>query len=136
MSQIFADNLRHLMQSTGIKNVNDLSRRVRIAQPTLFRWLAAEAREPRHSSIMPIANYFGVTIDDLLTRDLSDPDRPYVVDLSHLPPYIAGEWKEISTREAFQLCIEVLGKGISEEEVLRVLPLVDAVSKRVKEKNT
>jgi transcriptional regulator with XRE-family HTH domain len=95
MSQIFADNLRHLMQSTGIKNVNDLSRRVRIAQPTLFRWLAAESREPRHSSIMPIADYFGVTIDDLLTRDLRTGEKPRLreaIGRAHVP---VVPWKDV-----------------------------------------
>lgn len=71
ISSIFAENLRYLMASNGIKNVNELSRRTRIAQPTLFRWLGAEAREPRHSNVLPIADYFGVGVNELLTQDLS-----------------------------------------------------------------
>lgn len=71
ISNIFAKNLRFLMVSNGIKNVNELSRRTRIAQPTLFRWLGAEAREPRHSNLLPIAEYFGVGVNELLTHDLS-----------------------------------------------------------------
>lgn len=88
MSQIFANNLRFLMQSHGIKNVNDLSRRTRIAQPTLFRWMAAEAREPRHSKIIPIAEYFGVGIDALLSLDLSTGEIPEIkqaIGRAHVP---------------------------------------------------
>lgn len=88
MSQIFANNLRFLMQSHGIKNANDLSRRTRIAQPTLFRWMAAEAREPRHSKIIPIAEYFGVGIDALLSLDLSTGEIPEIkqaIGRAHVP---------------------------------------------------
>lgn len=88
MSQILANNIRFLMQSHGIKNVNDLSRRTRIAQPTLFRWLAAIAREPRHSKVMPIAEYFGIDIGDLLARDLSTGEIPLIrqaVGRAHVP---------------------------------------------------
>lgn len=101
MSKIFANNLRFLMDSTGIKNVNDLSRRTRVAQPTLFRWLAAEAREPRHSNLIPIAEYFGVGIDDLLTRDLSTGETPRVreaVGRAHVPVI---EWKDVKDYEEF-----------------------------------
>lgn len=88
MSQIFADNLRFLMKSNGIRNVNDLSKRTRIAQPTLFRWLAAEAREPRHSNVLPLAEFFGVSLDDLMRKDLSTgevPEARVAVMRAHVP---------------------------------------------------
>lgn len=75
MNRTLAKNIRHLMISTGISSATELSRRCGVPQPTLHRWLAADAREPRHSKLQPIAEYFNVTLDKLLNEDLSTGER-------------------------------------------------------------
>lgn len=70
MSKQLAKNITFLMQKHEIKNPNDLARRTHIPQPTLFRWMVSAAREPRQSSLKPLAEFFGLEVADLVERDL------------------------------------------------------------------
>jgi phage repressor protein C with HTH and peptisase S24 domain len=63
------------MDFNGIKSPSELARLTKIAQPTLYRWMVGDAREPRHSSLRPLADFFNVTLSDLLERDLSTGDE-------------------------------------------------------------
>ena len=71
MSQIIAKNLNHLMLTHNIKSPTELARRVGVPQPTVFRMLVNESKDPRHSTVVQIANYFGLVPSDLTERDLS-----------------------------------------------------------------
>ncbi|WP_051555232.1 LexA family protein [Legionella fairfieldensis] len=46
-------------------NVSELARRVNLPQPTIQRIVAGAYKQPRNSTIQPIADYFGVTINQL-----------------------------------------------------------------------
>jgi DNA-binding phage protein len=71
-SSTFANNLRFLMARHGYKSVSTFAKTVGIAQPTCYRWMFEEAREPRLSTIAPIAKAFGLAPSDLLTKDLRE----------------------------------------------------------------
>ena len=75
MSQTLSKNIQYLMDFNGIKSPSELARLTKIAQPTLYRWMVGDAREPRHSSIRPLADFFNVTLSDLLERDLATGDE-------------------------------------------------------------
>ena len=64
--QIFAKNLRDLIESEGI-TVNEFSRRVEIPQPTISRYLLCK-REITLSNLVKIADFFGEDIDFLIGR--------------------------------------------------------------------
>jgi SOS-response transcriptional repressor LexA len=60
-----ASNLRSLMQSKNI-NEAELARNTKIPQPTLHKILSKKTIDPRASTLKALANYFGLTIDELL----------------------------------------------------------------------
>lgn len=50
---------------SGMGNQNEIARRADIHQPTLQRILSGASKEPRDSTIRPLAEFFGVTIPQL-----------------------------------------------------------------------
>lgn len=75
MSKTLATNIRYLMNLNSVKTPSELARLTKIAQPTLYRWMVEDAREPRHSSLTPLADFFNVTVFDLLERNLETGDK-------------------------------------------------------------
>ena len=75
MSKTLANNIRYLMTLNSVKSPSELARLTKIAQPTLYRWMVEDAREPRHSSLKPLADFFNVTVFDLLERNLETGDK-------------------------------------------------------------
>ncbi len=61
---LLPDNLRQLM-STNALSETALSREAGVPQPTIHRMLNAHDHEPRDSTLLPIAQYFGVTVEQL-----------------------------------------------------------------------
>lgn len=102
MSQMLAKNIKFLMQKHDIKNPNDLAKRTKIPQPTLFRWMVEAAREPRQSSLKPLAEFFGVEVNDLMGRDIETGEvhtevsqhrlrkDVFIVDFADLCKYTGG----------------------------------------------
>jgi transcriptional regulator with XRE-family HTH domain len=70
IASTFANNLLFLKSRYGFKNMSQFAKRLGIAQPTLYRWTQGIAREPRLSSIEPLAKEFGFSAIDLLRKDL------------------------------------------------------------------
>lgn len=58
------DRLKILMQDKNIR-VKELSKAVSIPPPTLYGLLSGEAADPRISSLLPLAKYFKVSIEQL-----------------------------------------------------------------------
>lgn len=67
-------NLRFLMESAG-HNPNSLAEASGASQPNIFRILEGESGEPRRKTIEPLANYFGVIVEDLKYKDLTQPHQ-------------------------------------------------------------
>lgn len=61
----FRKNLMLLMQMKDLTEAQ-LSREVSMAQPTMHKLMSGATTDPRISTLIPIANYFGVSIDQLL----------------------------------------------------------------------
>ncbi len=58
-------NLRRLLFERNMKPI-DLAREVKLPQPTIHRLVTGKSTRPYKSSLEPIADFFSVTIDDLL----------------------------------------------------------------------
>ena len=67
-------NLRTLMHQQGL-NETALARVTGVPQPTLHRLLNTSTHDPRDSTLRPLADYFGVTIEHLRT-ELPNPLPP------------------------------------------------------------
>lgn len=62
-----ADNLRELMAREGNLSENQLSRNTGVPQPTIHRILNRKVDDPRDGTVRPLAEYFGVTPEQLRT---------------------------------------------------------------------
>lgn len=73
-------NLAALMERSG-ENPYSLARKVKArygrspSQPTLLRILDGTSREPRRSSLQPVADFYGVSVDALFDEDLTQAER-------------------------------------------------------------
>lgn len=56
--------LQKLIQSNGL-SVSELARHVNLPQPTIQRITSGTYKQPRTSTLQPIADYFGVTVSQL-----------------------------------------------------------------------
>lgn len=59
-------NLRSLMRARNI-NEAQLARETNVPQPTLHKILSGKTIDPRTSTLKSLADYFGISIDDLLS---------------------------------------------------------------------
>ncbi len=86
-----------------------LSDRIGVSQPTLHRLLRGKNPRPSAETLRRVADYFGVTVNDLLEKDLTTgqtiiPATPARVDpgirglVPCLTPAQAADWREISGR--------------------------------------
>ena len=58
------ENLQRLMTEQGVSQ-SGLARATGVPQPTINRILNSATKEPRHNTLLAIANFFKVTIDEL-----------------------------------------------------------------------
>jgi len=64
MSKLAA-NIKSLMREKGI-STTELARQINISQPVLHRLATGETTNPRIGTLIPIARFFSVTLDQLL----------------------------------------------------------------------
>jgi SOS-response transcriptional repressor LexA len=60
------DIIKYLMKRNNINSETQLALKIGIPQATLNRLLLADSRDPRASTLIPIAQFFNVSIDELL----------------------------------------------------------------------
>ncbi|MDC9623610.1 S24 family peptidase [Xenorhabdus sp. XENO-7] len=65
-----AKNIRYLMERHGIPSVKDLAKRIKMNQPTLHRTLTGEVNDPKYTTLKHLADFFGVSVIDLIECDL------------------------------------------------------------------
>ncbi|WP_297196278.1 S24 family peptidase [uncultured Pluralibacter sp.] len=69
-------NINFLMAKRGISHVTDLARQIRISQPTMHRLVSGEVKEPKYAPLKQIADFFKVSVQDLMEKNLSkEPDN-------------------------------------------------------------
>lgn len=62
-------NLAKLMKNEDVKSGSDLARQLNISSPSINRILARQVTDPRMSTLILLADYFDVSIDQLLGRE-------------------------------------------------------------------
>ena len=67
---LIAKNLDYLMAKHH-QNPTSLAAATKQNQPTLHRIMTGESKDPRRTTLQPFADFFGVNVDDLRTKDLS-----------------------------------------------------------------
>ncbi|HVI60106.1 MAG TPA: S24 family peptidase [Luteimonas sp.] len=78
-----AANLRELMDREGKLSENQLSRNTGVPQPTIHRILNGKVGDPRDGTVRPLAEYFGVTPEQLRTQ----LPAPGVKEAGAIPAY-------------------------------------------------
>lgn len=71
MIDVVTKNLKYLMVKNDIKNVAELSRLLKMNQPTVHRFLSGEVQEPKYLNLKQIADYFKISVQDLAETDLT-----------------------------------------------------------------
>lgn len=72
------ENLQLLMDMAG-HNPHSLAKETGVKQPTIFRILEGESVTPRDDTVRPLADYFGISMEDLRYADLKRTDREGLV---------------------------------------------------------
>ncbi|MBB4722721.1 LexA family transcriptional regulator [Xanthomonas euvesicatoria] len=66
-----SENLRHLMGVESLSE-NQLSRNTGVPQPTIHRVLSGRVSDPRDGTLRPLAEYFGLSVEELRTGKLDE----------------------------------------------------------------
>lgn len=61
------ENLKKLMEDAG-ENPNSLAAKTNVTQPTIFRILSGDSKDPRRSNVEKLARFFGLKAEDLYGR--------------------------------------------------------------------
>lgn len=61
-----AENLKRLMDEHG-DNPHSLGKAINVPQPNIFRIIEGIVKDPRRSTLEPIAKHYGITVDELVT---------------------------------------------------------------------
>ncbi|OAH29141.1 S24 family peptidase [Serratia marcescens] len=70
-TDILERNIKHLMDKSGVSNTTELSRRLRMNQPTLHRLLSGEVKDPKYGVLKQIADFFKIEVKDLVETDMA-----------------------------------------------------------------
>lgn len=73
-SKVIAKNIKNLMAEDFISE-SELARQTDLPQTTINRLLLGITIDPRANTLIPIARYFGVTVDYILGQDTADHKR-------------------------------------------------------------
>lgn len=77
-----AQNLKYLREQKGLSQ-KDFSADMGLSRATVGNWETGE-RKPDIEMIIRLAEYFGVTLDDLVLRDLKPPIPKYAGNIRYL----------------------------------------------------
>jgi len=58
------ENLKKLMEDAG-ENPHSLAAKTNVTQPTIFRILSGDSKDPRRSNVEKLARFFGVKAEDM-----------------------------------------------------------------------
>lgn len=70
------ERIVNLCEKKGISQ-SKLEKDLDIAKGSVTKW---KTQEPRHSTIEKVANYFGVSVEYIMTGEDSNPEAPYYLN--------------------------------------------------------
>jgi transcriptional regulator with XRE-family HTH domain len=77
-----SQNLKYLREKKGMSQ-DELGEELGVKQPTIGNW-ETENRTPDIETIVKLAEYFGVSLDELVLKDLTQPKPMQVKNLKYL----------------------------------------------------
>ena len=93
---IAGKNLIYLMNKHGL-NATSLANAAKANQPSLFRIVNGVSQDPREDTLKPYAEYFGIEVADLRTKDLTSAAHSNVEPVINLHGRIPViEWTSIN----------------------------------------
>lgn len=98
-----SDILQRLLQEKGIQ-VTELARRINLNQPTLQRIVSGVYQRPRLTSLKPIADFFGITIEQLTGAESISwlPSKSETIRrIPILSPTEANHWPNVQGESQF-----------------------------------
>ncbi|WP_058534253.1 XRE family transcriptional regulator [Legionella saoudiensis] len=99
----FGINLKNLLKKEGISE-NELSKRIGIPQQMINRIITGINKNPKLSTITPIANYFKISLHDLISSADLDTDNPPSFNKQKKIPYV--EFRDIEIYGISQALIQ------------------------------
>lgn len=94
-TESWSERLKILIKNKGLSTI-DLAKKTGLSQPTISRLLSGATPDPRVYTLLPLANYFGITIDQLLGQEPMGPveaENDYKSNaVSHIPIL---DWEQI-----------------------------------------
>lgn len=113
-----AQNLKYLREQKDI-NQDELAKFLKTARSTIANWEVGN-KEPRLRMLVSIAEYFGVTLDDLVLKDLRPALPLYAINLRYLRNKQGLTQENMAQRIGYK-------QGYSAFENGKVKPNVDAL---------
>jgi len=101
--------IERLMQREGIADVAELARLANMNQPTLHRILSGEIKEPKSSTLQPLATFFRVSLGQLRGEEFYVEPNPDV-RVSAKALKVARRWDALTPnqQEAIVRLLDVL----------------------------
>lgn len=89
------ENIKALMENAG-ENPHSLAAKTNVPQPTIFRILSGDSKDPRRSNVEKIAKFFGLKADDLYGKTkplrIAEPETAiYAVEKTSTATFTAEE---------------------------------------------
>lgn len=89
----FAQNLKNIMQKQN-KTQSDLVKDLSFRQATVSDWLNGK-KYPRMDKVEKLANYLGVSINELLMQSVSEPPVP-VIQLTNQEKSLIKKYRQLN----------------------------------------
>lgn len=109
--------LQRLMERSGVESQIKLAELTGIHQPTIARLLSGDSRDPRRSTLQPLADYFRVSIAQLRGEEPIDWDSKegdfYVKAMS--PEEMVRQVKEMGPSMTVKI-LSLLAESLKEEQ--------------------
>jgi transcriptional regulator with XRE-family HTH domain len=111
--------LKKLLFEKDMK-VTDLARKLDIPQPTIHRLVSGKSTRPYKSSLEPIANYFSITVDQLLGEDDSqEPSTFPTKEVTSIPIY---QWEVLPNQQSAPPIQTITANNTSDKAFALVMP--------------
>src|SRR3990167_7509907 len=88
------NNLKKLMEINGNISVSDLAKATHLPQPTLYQLYTGVTENPRQKTLMKLAHYFSVSVNQLLGKEilpLQLPEKTKSALKLHTAPLLTWE---------------------------------------------
>ena len=94
MSAYISTILTKLMENHGLSST-ELARLTGVVQPVIYRIASGETDNPKIETLIPLANYFGITINELIGVNLPEKNKTRSLSIFNEVPLL--NWDQLAT---------------------------------------